>query len=141
VNSQKLVSRMPYSPARLPPYSLPETFRLLKVDHYMLHLRIMMRLGGCAASSQNTDTDTGGQGSQAFRPPVHDERYGLPDIGVYISRFEDSCIWSGQQGLRGPIRRLERSLRGLRRAVEHVAEGQENDQGLLRGVLEEVMGS
>jgi hypothetical protein len=25
----------------------------------MLHLRIKMRLGGCAASSQNTDTDTG----------------------------------------------------------------------------------
>jgi hypothetical protein len=33
------------------------------------------------------------------------------------------------QGLRGPIRRLERSLRGLRRAVEHVAEGQENNRG------------
>ena len=26
---------------------------------HMLHLRIMMRLGGCAASSQNTDADTG----------------------------------------------------------------------------------
>jgi hypothetical protein len=58
-NSQKLVCRMPHSPARLPPYGRPESSRLLKVDHSMLHLRIMMRSGGCAASSQNTDTDTG----------------------------------------------------------------------------------
>jgi hypothetical protein len=58
-NSQKLVCRMPHSPTRWPPYGRPETSRLLKVNHYMLHLRIMMRLGGCAASSQNTDTDTG----------------------------------------------------------------------------------
>jgi hypothetical protein len=68
VNSQKLVSRMPYSPARLPPYSLPETFRLLKVDHYMLHLRIMMRLGGCVAFSQNDDADTGGGVVRSFDP-------------------------------------------------------------------------
>jgi hypothetical protein len=31
-------------------------------------------------------------------------------------------------------------LRELRRVAEHVAEGQENNRGLLRGVLEEVMG-
>ena len=23
-----------------------------------------------------------------LRPPVHEEKYGLPDMGVYISRFE-----------------------------------------------------
>jgi hypothetical protein len=50
---------MVHSPARWPPYGRPETSRLLKVDHYMLHVRIEMSLGGCAASSQNTDTDTG----------------------------------------------------------------------------------
>jgi hypothetical protein len=50
---------MPHGPAHWLPYGRPETSRLLKVDHYMLHLRIKMRLGGCAASSQNTDTDTG----------------------------------------------------------------------------------
>jgi hypothetical protein len=50
---------MPHSPARRPPYGRPETPRLLKVNHYMLHLRIMMRSGGCVASSQNTDTDMG----------------------------------------------------------------------------------
>ena len=33
---------------------------------HMLHLRIKMRLGGCAASSQNTDADTGVGGSQVF---------------------------------------------------------------------------
>jgi hypothetical protein len=58
-NSQKLVCRMPHSPTRWTPYGRPETSRLLKVNHYLLHLRIMMRLGGWAASSQNTDTDTG----------------------------------------------------------------------------------
>jgi hypothetical protein len=50
---------MPHSPARWPPYGRPEPSLLLKVDHYMLDVRIKMRLGGCAASSQNTDTDTG----------------------------------------------------------------------------------
>ena len=53
---------MPHSPARWPPYGRPETSRLLKVDHYMLHLRMKMRSGGCAASSQNTDADRGAGG-------------------------------------------------------------------------------
>jgi hypothetical protein len=34
----------------------------------MLDVRIKMRLGGCSACSQNTDTDTGVGGSQEFRP-------------------------------------------------------------------------
>jgi hypothetical protein len=50
---------MPHSPARWPSYGLPETSRLLKVNHCMLHVRIKMRSGGCVAFSQNTDTDTG----------------------------------------------------------------------------------
>jgi hypothetical protein len=50
---------MPHSPALWPPYRWPETSRLLQVNHYVLHLRIMMRSGGCVAFSQNTDTDTG----------------------------------------------------------------------------------
>jgi hypothetical protein len=54
-----LVCRMPHSPASWPPYGLPETSPLLKVDHYMLHVRIKMRSGGYVALSQNTDTDTG----------------------------------------------------------------------------------
>jgi hypothetical protein len=54
-------------------------------------------------------------------------------MGVYISRFEGPYIWSGPQGLRDPVLRLERSLRGLRRAVEHVAEGQGNNRGTSRG--------
>jgi hypothetical protein len=59
---------MPHSPARWPPYGLPETSRLLKVNHYMLHVRIMMRLGGCVAFSQNTDTDTGVGVVRSFDP-------------------------------------------------------------------------
>src|SRR5215218_10795938 len=74
-NSQKMVCRMPYSPARLLPYGRPEISRLLKVDHYMLHLRIMMRSGGCAASSQNTDADRGGE--KAGRSPVDRGKRGI----------------------------------------------------------------
>jgi hypothetical protein len=37
----------------------PETSRLLKIDHNISHVRMKMRLGGCVAFSQNTDTDTG----------------------------------------------------------------------------------
>jgi hypothetical protein len=51
---------MLHSPARWPSYGRPETSRLLKVNHFMLHLRIKMRSGRCHASPQNTDTDTGG---------------------------------------------------------------------------------
>jgi hypothetical protein len=68
VTSQKLVCRMPHSPARWPPYRRPEPSRLLKVDHYIVHLRIMMRSGGCVAFSQNTDTDTGGGVVRSFDP-------------------------------------------------------------------------
>ena len=69
MNSLKLVCRMPHSSARWPPYGRPETSRLLKVIHHMLHLRIKMRLGAYASSRQDTDTHTG-EGSQELRPPV-----------------------------------------------------------------------
>ena len=46
---------MPHSPARWPPYCRPETSVLLKVDHYMLHVRIKMRSGTYAPSPQDTD--------------------------------------------------------------------------------------
>jgi hypothetical protein len=59
---------MPHSIARWPPYGRPETSRLLKVNHYIAHLRIMMRLGGCVAFSQNTDTDTGVGVVRSFDP-------------------------------------------------------------------------
>ena len=58
-NSRKLVCRMLHSLAPWPRYGRPETSRLLKVDHYKLHVRIIMRLGGCVAFSQITDADTG----------------------------------------------------------------------------------
>ena len=50
---------MPHSSARWPPEARPETSRLLKVDHYMLHLRIKMRLGQYAAPRQDADTGAG----------------------------------------------------------------------------------
>ena len=58
---------MPHSPARWPPYGRPETSRL-NVDHYMLHMRIKIRSGGCVAFSQNIDTDTGVGVVRSFDP-------------------------------------------------------------------------
>jgi hypothetical protein len=58
---------MPHSLARWPPYGRPETSRLLKVDYYVLHLRIMMRSCGCAASSQNTDVHKGARVDRSSR--------------------------------------------------------------------------
>ena len=59
---------MVHSPARLPPYGRPETSLLLKVDHYMLHVRIKMRSGQYAAPRE--DADTGG-GVAGVVTPVH----------------------------------------------------------------------
>jgi hypothetical protein len=67
-HSPKLVCRMPHSPARWPPYGRHEMSPLLTVDHYMLHVRIMMRLGAYASSRQDTDTDTGGGVVRSFDP-------------------------------------------------------------------------
>jgi hypothetical protein len=88
-----LVCRMPHSPARWSPYGRPETSRLLKVDHYMWHVRIKMHLGGCTASSQKADAHTGVGGRQVLTRAVHYGRYGLPDFGVYTRRFEACCDW------------------------------------------------
>jgi hypothetical protein len=67
-NSQKSVCRLLHSPARWPSYGRPETSRLLEVDHYIAHVRIEMRLGGCAIFLQNTDTDTRGGVVRCFDP-------------------------------------------------------------------------
>jgi hypothetical protein len=84
-NSQKLACRMAHSPARWPPYGRPEISRLLKVDHYKLHLRIMVCSGGCVAFSQNTDADRGRGVIRSLGPRVEYRRSGLPDIGVCTS--------------------------------------------------------
>ena len=64
-NSQKLVCRLLHSPAPWSPYGQPETSRLLKVDHYMLHVRTEMRSGQYAAPRQDTDTGGGVAGVKA----------------------------------------------------------------------------
>jgi hypothetical protein len=124
---------MVHSPARWPPYGRPETSRLLiKADHYMRRFRIKKRSDAYHHSAR-IPTMRGPGGSQELRSPVHHKRYGPPDCGVCTRRFEGLHIWSGPQGRRDPIRRLDRSLRGLRRAVEHAAEGQENNRGTSQG--------
>jgi hypothetical protein len=82
-----LVCRLLHSPARRPPYGRPETSRLLKVDHYILDVRIKMHSGAYASSRQDTDYAEAG-GGQEFRPRVCYQRFGCPDTGVRTSRFE-----------------------------------------------------
>jgi hypothetical protein len=49
----------------------------------MLHLHIMMRSGGCVASSQNTDTDTGvGVVRSSWGGPISEVRLILTWIWV-----------------------------------------------------------
>jgi hypothetical protein len=71
---------------------------------------VKMRSGRYVAPRQDAKT---GEGYQELRPRVHDERYGLPDIGVCTRRFEVRYIWSGPQGLQDHVLRLERPLRRL----------------------------
>jgi hypothetical protein len=103
---------MPHSPARWPPYGRPETSRLLKVNHYMLHVHTKRRSGAYASSLQDTDY-AGAGGGQEFRPRVCYLRYGLPDIDGCKRRFKGPRIWSGPQGTRDYVLRLQRPLRRL----------------------------
>jgi|SRR5215208_732030 hypothetical protein len=59
---------MPYSPARWPPHGRTETSRLLKVNHYMLDVRIKMRLGAYASPRQ--DTHYTGVGRSSWERPI-----------------------------------------------------------------------
>jgi hypothetical protein len=60
---------MPYSPARWPAYGWSESSRLLKVNHYMLHLHTKRRSGAYASFRQDTDY-AGAGGGQEFSPLV-----------------------------------------------------------------------
>jgi hypothetical protein len=93
---------MVHSPARWPPYGRPETSRLLEVDHYMLHVRIKMRLSRCAASSQNTDADRGPGVVRSYDPRVAYRRYGLPDMDVCTSCLEGLNMRLGRLGSSRP---------------------------------------
>ena len=119
MDSQKLACRMPHSLARWPPYGRPETSRLLKVDHNMLHARIQMRSGAYASSRQDTDY-TGAGGRQEFLGAAQYQRSGRPDHGVRTSRFEPSSCVLDPLGRRRFVRQLQRRLRRLWRAMKHL---------------------
>ena len=106
------------------------TLRAQTSDHYMLRVCIKKRSGQYAAPRQDADT---GEGYQELRPRVLYGRYGVPDMDVCTRRFKGRRIWSGPQGPRDHVRRLQRPLRRLGRAVQHVAEGQENNRGTPQG--------
>jgi hypothetical protein len=64
----------------------------------MMRTGLRMRSGAYASSRQ--DTDYAGQGGgQELRSPVHDGRYGLPDMDVSTRRFKGHYIWSGRRVL------------------------------------------
>jgi hypothetical protein len=103
---------MPHSPARWPPYCRPETSRLLKVNHYMLHLRIMMRSGAYASSRLDTDY-VGVRGGQEFMGAVDYTKSGCPDIDARTSRFKSLSHLLGPLGRRVPALRLQGPVRRL----------------------------
>ena len=52
-----------------------------------------------------------------FRPRIHNERYGLPDMDMHMRRFEGRRAGLGYLGARRHSRRPERRLKGLRRTM------------------------
>ena len=89
---------MVHSPAHWPSYGRLEPSRLLKVDHYLLHMRIKMRSGAYASSRQGTDYAGAGV-VRSLGSRVEYRRSGLPDIGVSTRRFEGLYIWAGRRVL------------------------------------------
>ncbi len=66
----------------------------------------------------------------------------MPDFGVCTRRFEGRYIWSGQQGPRDHVLRLERDVLGGFEELWNMWVRARRTMGrLLRGVLEEVTGS
>jgi hypothetical protein len=86
---------MVHSPARWAPYGRPETSRLLEVDHYMLHMRIKMRLVRWAASSLSTDAKTGGGVTYRPAPPAPSSIWSF--AGFSCGRC--SALFTDRQGL------------------------------------------
>jgi hypothetical protein len=82
-----------------------------------------------------------GRGRQELRSPVHDERYALPGIGVCTRRFEGRYTWSGPQVLDTTFFAYRGVLAGLDELWNMWLRARRTFGGLLRGVLEEVMGS
>src|SRR5215211_7904361 len=103
---------MTHSPARWPSYGPPESARLPKVHHSMLHVRIDMRSGGCVAFSQNTDY-AGAGGGQEFMGAVDYTKSGCPDIDARTSRFKSLSHLLGPLGRRVPAPRLQQRLMRL----------------------------
>ena len=62
-----------------------------------------------------------GRGRQELRPRVCYEKYGLPDMGVYIIRVEGRNMGLGPQGRREPTPRLQRRWRRLWRTMVEVS--------------------
>ena len=89
----------------------------------MLHLGMKMRSGGCAASSQNTDVDTGAGGGQELRSLVHDGRYGLPDTDVDMSRFEGRNTRLSPRVVEGPPHSFNDVYSGFEKLWRNLAWG------------------
>jgi hypothetical protein len=94
-------------PARWPPYGQPETSRFLKVDHYMLRVRIKMRSGAYASSRQDTDY-AGAGGWSGVHGAAQYQRSGCPDIDARTSPFKSLSHLLGPLGRRRLVRQLQR---------------------------------
>ena len=120
---------MVHSPARWPPNGRPETSRLLKVNHSMLHVRIEMRLGAYASSRQDTDY-AGAGGGQEFGPGSTIEGPACL-IQVCISYFRPLSHVQDPPGRRGYAPRLQRPSSGFK-GLWISGAGSAEQQGILQ---------
>jgi hypothetical protein len=75
---------------------------------YISRTGIKLRSGACAAPREHAN-----RGMAGVHGALHYERYGLPDMGVYISRLEGRNMRLSLHGRREPAPRLQRRLRRL----------------------------
>jgi hypothetical protein len=120
-----------HSPARWSPYGRPESSRLLKVNHYMLHMRIIMCSGAYAPSPQ--DTDYAGAGVVRSFDPGSVARGPACLTSVCTRRSQDRYICSGPQGSSRPRPSPSETFEEALKSREHVAESRENNRGTSRG--------
>jgi hypothetical protein len=81
--------------------------------HYVLRVRIKMRLGGCASSRQDTDTDTGGGVVRRFDPGSVTRGKACLTSVCLQGNMKAPIYGQVRQGLRDHVLRLEKPLRRL----------------------------
>jgi hypothetical protein len=124
---------MPHSPARWTLYGRPESSRLLKVHHYMLHLRIKMGLGAYASSRQDTDYTGGGVVRSSWERPIIRGTAALTSVCIqaHLSRCL-TCQVPGPSTLRSSA---TRAFKAPLRSYGNLGRDRQRNRGLFVGMV------